>query len=320
MSQVVLGILSLFLASQWSTVCLLAQQETPAPPALPQRSTNPALFATVTELPPGSGSDPRKLTRTSAEVDNQSVIHIDFDEDRMTKGSAKNHAVEIRVEIFLIRDATVSRVAPLDNYLSGNGDSITYHDRPYNPSSMLTVVPDTYFNLRRLNLETGDQIEIRITNRSTQESLVKLLSPRPFGFNIRVADSLLLLKRISVSNEDREEGVAAFNFGPAPGVTYSGVFLHRDNRFVRFLRPGIGFNVSFTDWDDPALDIATGKFAKGTKSNDVEIGMGILVSFFDNALQLSYGFNLHVEKRRQYVGVGVSFVNISSRVSSLLEQ
>jgi hypothetical protein len=47
--------------------------------------------------------------------------------------------------------------------------------------------------------------------------------------------------------------------------------------------------------------------------------MGAAFSLFNNAIQFTYGANLHTEQDRMYWGVGISFVNLSTKVASLVK-
>lgn len=51
---------------------------------------------------------------------------------------------------------------------------------------------------------------------------------------------------------------------------------------------------------------------------DIRNNILVLVTLFDNTLHLSYGWNLNVESKRRYFGVGFSFFNLSQRVGGLI--
>jgi len=154
----------------------------------------------------------------------------------------------------------------------------------------------------------------------TQQSLTVTLTPQKFGFRVRVTDSLMFIKRLGVSKADRMAGVEDFNFGPSPGVTYGGTYFARENALLRFLQPGAGINVLFTKWGNPAFDISTGQFVPGTKAGDIQTGLGGQASLFGNIIQFTFGANLQVEQKRRYFGVGVSFVNLTTKVAGLISR
>ena len=250
-----------------------------------QRYTNPACYTTIREHPLRGKAV--QITTTFGEIGDRSLIEIQFEEEKMASPSPDGNGgrirqVQIRVEAFQTRNGVQTPIAPIDNYVSRREsktgkppkEKVTieyaFHDKPYDMEPGQQV-PDTMLNLSGLRANDADQIEIRVTNLQTQESLIQILKPRAFGFRVSVTDSLLFLKRLCVSQED---GVDTVNFAPAPGVTYGGTYLSRKGGFIRFLQPGVGLSVSFMNWKDPAFDVATGKFVSGTKSSDLNIGLG----------------------------------------------
>ncbi len=127
------------------------------------------------------------------------------------------------------------------------------------------------------------------------------------------------------------------NFAPSPGMSFGVTFLKRGrskrDRFLRALGPGIGINVSFMNFDDPAFDLAANKFVN-TSGQTVQIGTGIIGSLFDNKLQFSYGWNLNanrsgtpaaagaeavLERRRQYFGIGFGFLEVAKELGKFLK-
>ena len=294
----------------------------------PTTFTNPAGYTSIVESTPRGNTI--RLGTTFGEIDDQSLIEIQFDESRMALPVEETRQVEIRVEAFQIRNGVQSPIVPIDNYVSratsartttGQNANVAvayvFSDKPYD-GDIYRHVPDAVINLNGLGAHDADQIEIRVTNLQTQEAVVRILRPQAFGFRVAITDSLLFLKRLAVDEQDRQDGLDAVNFGPAPGVTYGGTYLSRGNGVLRFLKPGVGLTVSFMNWTDPAFDLTTGKFVSGTKSSDVNIGLGAQFSLFNNVLLFSLGMNLQAEQNREYFGIGVSFVNLGSRVAQLI--
>lgn len=283
------------------------------------QSTNPGDFVTISEVTPGGATI--VLTDPVGEVDNRSILRIVFDESQMAppKPATGDLTVEVTVGATLYKGSTPTKVANIDNFVSsGTGGKLVYHDKPFAPASGASVVPDTALDLSALGGSDYDAIVVKVTNLRTQEDVERRLQIRPFGLRPRVTDSVFFIRRQGVDNEEQAAGVEDVNFAPAPGVSWGGVYFARHSRAVRFLKPGVGVNVSFMDWSDPAFDIATGQFASGTTSNDIEVGMGIQASLFNNILQVTYGWNLHAEQDREYFGIGVSFVNFTSKVAGLI--
>jgi hypothetical protein len=191
--------------------------------------------------------------------------------------------------------------------------TIVYHDKYFNPQIGAIEIPNTEINLRETQVADADFIEVRITNLWTQQSLVKTLTPVKFGFRTKVSDTFLLVKRIGIHGAERASGFDPSNFSPAPGVTYGGVFTAR-NRAGRFLQPGVGVNVSFLTWSDPAISKTTGQPTPGTSASSVQVGTGAMLTFFSDALQFTLGGNLNADRHRVYWGIGFSFVNLAERI------
>lgn len=282
------------------------------------KSTHPKDFVKVKERPP-RGPD-LTLNPGDSEVDERGKLIIDFDEGEMEPrvGGGRSRVI-VRVSGELVKEKSRLPLVPIQYYVSKGDEKnpVVVHDKDFlNPGD---VVPDTDINLRAIGFGDYEYLELRITNLVTLESAVYTVTPQPFGFRVKVTDTLLFLKRLGVSEEDKKNEVDEVNFGPSPGVTYGGTYLSRGNDFLRFLRPGVGMNVSFMNWKDPAFDLSTGQFAPGTKGSDVQVGLGVQFSLFNNILQFTYGANLHVEQDRQYWGIGISFVNLTTKVAGLIQ-
>ncbi len=301
--------------------------------------TDPAAYSTIIEQP--RHGVPIRILHTNAEVDDESIIQILFDTTKMAgprslvPNGPLRPQVQVRVEVYTSKGTSRSPVAPIPHYVdllpapagstsagaeATTAGTIVYHDKYCNPSIGATTIPNTEFNLRGTQAGDADFIEIRVTNLMTQESLVTTLIPRKFGFRIKVTDSLMFIKRLGISTADRTAGIAAVNFAPSPGVTYGGTYYPRGNAILRFLQPGVGINVLFTKWGDPAFDVGSGQFVKGTSASDIQFGLGGQCSLFGDVLQFTYGANLNADQKRQYVGIGISFVNLTSKITSLISK
>jgi hypothetical protein len=310
--------------------------------ALPQQGraqTDPSAFTTIVEYP--QHGKPVNITGTNVEVDDRSIIKINFNAGNMTPprplvtDGPTRPRVQIRIEAYSSKGASRSPIAPIPHYVdllpaptsaasssasyeTTNPGTIVYHDRFYNPEIGAGAMPATEFNLLGTQAGGADFIEIRVTNLQTQEAMITTLAPKQFGFRAKVSDSLMFIARRGVGASAKTAGVDAVNFVPSPGVTYGGTYLPRAGSFGRFLQPGIGISLLFTSWKDPAFDVSTGLFAKGTKAADMQIGLGPQISLFGNILQFTYGWNLQANLKRQYFGVGVSFVNMTTKIASLI--
>jgi hypothetical protein len=268
---------------------------------------------------------------TTAEVDDRSTIQINFDPNKMMSPDAKGANVTIRLAVFALRGSTLSEIAPIPNYVdstpqppapksptgSTGGSAITYHDKTFDPSASSTV-PATYLDLESLGIADADKITVVIRNIETAQEISIQLYPRKFGLRAKASDTVMFVKRLGVGKTDVTNGINEFNFGPSPGVVYGGTYFARDCAIMRFLQPGVGVDVLFTKWDNPAFDIATGKFVPGTQGSDIQIAVGGQISLFDGVVQAGYGANLQVDRKRQYFSLGFSFINLTSKIAGLV--
>jgi hypothetical protein len=285
-------------------------------------------------------------------VDNQSTIRIHFDAARMAlprplrEGMPSRPAVHVRLEAYAIKGSSRTPIAPIPPYVdsfsppgqatnaeanaapdSGNASSsttqaqgtIVYHDKSFDPDHF-AVVPDTNIALPGSAAASADSIELRIVNLRTQESLIIVIIPQTFGFHFKPSDTLMFVKRLGIGSAQQKAGISDFNFGPAPGVAYGGTYLARKNAFLRFTQPGAAISVLFTSWNNPAFDISTGQFVPGTKSGDIQTALGGQLTLFANVIQVGYGANLQVDQKRAYFGVGVSFVNLTTKIAGLISK
>lgn len=185
---------------------------------------------------------------------------------------------------------------------------------------LIQGAPSAFINLNELGAKPGDRIYLKITNIRDQSDLDYVADIAEFGWNLRVTDTLLLLRRLGVDPAEEGAGVKPVNFRPAPGVSFGWVYTSRKKGLLRALAPGVGYAVSFTDWNDPAFDPAAGQFVKGTDANKIEVASGPIFTLFDNTLQFSYGWNLNVRQDRTYVAVGFSFFKFSEKLTSYIKQ
>jgi hypothetical protein len=168
--------------------------------------------------------------------------------------------------------------------------------------------------------------------------------------------SAFYLRRLGEVRDASGNSVST-NFAPAPGVTFGPVFYSRGieevERRVRdlvtgverterewrardstwdqlrsALAPGFGMNVSFMNFTvandfDPTVTNAAGQVVGGfrtTTSGSVQVGAGVTVSLFANALQATYGWNLNVTEKRAYWGIGFGFVEIGQELAKVVKK
>jgi hypothetical protein len=92
------------------------------------------------------------------------------------------------------------------------------------------------------------------------------------------------------------------------------------DKFLNAIAPGIGVNTTFMSFADPRdFDPSTNQFTK-TNGSNFQVGVGPTISIFNNALQFTYGWNLNVDQRRRYVGIGFGFVEVGKTFASFLKK
>lgn len=278
-------------------------------------------------------------------MDKRHNVRITFDRDSLVKAlratltSTKTVArVRIRVEAQLQHNAGQAQPIPVDNYCTVKQEEPSagttppapstsgvktikyiYHDQllEADATDVKGYLPESFINLTQIGVDSGDRLYVKITDVQTQSDVNYVVSIGEYDWNLKITDSFLLLKRLNVSKAEEADGEKQVNFRPAPGVTFGYVYSGRKG-LKKVLSPGVGYNVSFTDWNDPAFDISTGKFAKGTEASKIDITTGPIFSLFNNTLHFTYGWNLSARTDRKYWGIGFSFFNLSQKIAGLI--
>jgi hypothetical protein len=92
------------------------------------------------------------------------------------------------------------------------------------------------------------------------------------------------------------------------------------DKFLSGLAPGIGVNTTFMSFTDARdFDVSTNQFTK-TSATTFQLGVGPAVSLFNNALQFTYGWNLNVDQRRRYFGIGFGFVEVGKTLAGFVKK
>ena len=179
----------------------------------------------------------------------------------------------------------------------------------------------------------GDRLTITVESLPADSStggvpVVFYIAIKKYGAKIQWSPSLLFVRRLGVTDAEVTPPTGSnaaplnrVNFAPSPGMTFGVAYFKRGqskgDKFMRAVGPGIGMNVTFMNFDDPSFDLATQKFVNTTGTN-VQVGAGVIGSLFDNKLQFSYGWNLNVEHRRSYFGVGFGFIEIGKELTKYI--
>ena len=151
---------------------------------------------------------------------------------------------------------------------------------------------------------------------------------KKYGSKIVWGPSLLFVRRLGVTAAEATPPTGSttapinkINFAPSPGMTFGIAYFKRGStagdKLLRGLGPGVGMNVSFMNFNDPSYDLSTQKFVNTTGTN-VQVGAGVVGSLFDNKIQFSYGWNLNVEHRRTYFGIGFGFIEIGKELGKYI--
>lgn len=90
-------------------------------------------------------------------------------------------------------------------------------------------------------------------------------------------------------------------------------------RFLRVLAPGIGINTTIMYWDGGRFNPTNSKFGDDVNATNFQLGVGPIVSLFDNRISFTYGWNLMAPRQRTYYGVGFSFVRFGQDVAKLFK-
>lgn len=179
----------------------------------------------------------------------------------------------------------------------------------------------------------GDRLTVTVESLPADATtggvpVVFQIAIKKYGAKIQWSPSLLFVRRLRVTGAEATPPTGStaapinrVNFAPSPGMTFGIAYFKRGQRgrdkFLRALGPGLGMNVTFMNFNDPSFDLSTGKFVNTTGTN-VQVGAGAIASLFDNKIQFSYGWNLNVEHRRNYFGVGFGFIEIGKELTKYI--
>jgi len=179
----------------------------------------------------------------------------------------------------------------------------------------------------------GDRLTVTVESLPSNSSsggipVVFEIAIKKFGAKIQLSPSFLFVRRLGVTDAEATPPTGSstaplnrVNFAPSPGMTFGIAYFHRGDsswaKFVRGLGPGAGINVTFMNFNDPSFNLATTQFVN-TNGTNVQVGAGLIGSLFDDKIQFSYGWDLNVEKRRTYFGVGFGFIEIGKELAKYI--
>ena len=212
---------------------------------------------------------------------------------------------------------------------------------------------DTQLLLAENNAEAGDRFVIRFVNMGADPTMMREyeldLRVDEFGLVRRVSDSFMFFARHGVNADTARLGQARtrvattgrtevvelpvdVTYEPAAGVTLGWTYnARRKSRgYAPFgwLRPGLGLNVSFPKFQTKAVTISRpdpdnpAALDENTEieSNNLDLGVGLVLTLFDNSVFVSAGRNLSADHAQWYHAVGFSFVNLAQKVVQAVDK
>jgi hypothetical protein len=220
---------------------------------------------------------------------------------------------------------------------------------------LLSGLKEVDLSLPSVAAAPGDALVVTLHNyrdeAARSRSMDVRMRVREFGLVRNVTDSYMFFHRNGVG-ADYRAGVTAdsaraaevvrstkaaaeyeralpMNFEPALGVTLGWTYYQRRNgqrlnRFVRWVEPGAGLNVSFPRFATRTATLALSNPADPTslitqKVSDVrpQIGLstGLVLTLFDGGVQLSTGYSLASTSKRRYHALGFSFFEVAKRLA-----
>lgn len=195
-----------------------------------------------------------------------------------------------------------------------------------------TKFPVGWVSLDEARAKDGDTLKLTVrvqnpANAGTGNKVPFYITVKKYGAKLHWASSFVFIKRLNITPEDlapdaNGNALSDVNFAPSPGVSYGVTFFKRGDdggsKFLRLLAPTIGMNVSFMNFKDPGFDLSTNMFTN-TKGTDVQVGAGPIISLFDNKLHFTQGWNLNVDQKRRYWGIGFGFVEFAKELGKYIK-
>lgn len=155
--------------------------------------------------------------------------------------------------------------------------------------------PPAVIDMDGTGAAVDDALEVTVTETVTGRDITLRVPVQEERTHVGLTDSFLFIKRLRPSRHvPADVDIRAVNFEATPGITHRLQFSLGSPSRRRWLSIGLGYNVSFIDWG----------------GEDKGIGAGPIVTFMDDALQLTFGWALNARAARMYYGVGFSVVGL----------
>lgn len=267
-------------------------------------------------------------------ADHESTIAVYM--AKATTGGNGSDGVKLRVSAQLLHDGAPTPVNIFGDPVNGVPPA-TQAALPTGPllAELESEGSTATINLKKANAQAGDTLVVVVEAfkgngnqiAGTRSFDIELTN---YGWEAGVSPSLFLLNRQRVRNDDIQptlpttpgetqltNTINPVNYSPFPGVnytfTYKGTKREKTDLWKR-LQPGFGINATFMDFNDQTVSVQqafqTLENRILSEQSDVQLGLGAVVTLFSNKLQITYGSNLSVDRKRAYFGVGVDFLKL----------
>ncbi|MEI9946089.1 MAG: hypothetical protein WDN26_17935 [Chitinophagaceae bacterium] len=158
----------------------------------------------------------------------------------------------------------------------------------------------------------GDFMQDSLRRKDEVSLPIGIFNIEQTGWSTNVSESFYLIERIKEPLGTADPNLSPSNFKGAAGVSLMRTYNYAEpedgdnKRFLNWLQPSIGINLSYIDF---------------YTTKDLELGLGFQLGIFKNSIYLGYGVNLNGirkgERNASYFMLGLSFVNIAQKVKSL---
>ena len=214
-------------------------------------------------------------------VDYRSTVLIKFPD------SLSAYPPNIRLKATVVRKNKDEFEIPLPGYsLLTDSGTVAINSETYDSSGNITL-KESYVQLKRWAVEPGDLIHLQIyEDEGYSHIFERHVRVKKHGLQGDVSFPIL-----SVQRGGGHPGTLG------AGLSYTGRYIHRDSRFLD--KFGWGGNISLLDFDP---------------DQKIEIGLGFVITFPDDILQLGVGKNLTINHDSGYYFFGVNLLGIKEKL------
>jgi hypothetical protein len=214
-------------------------------------------------------------------VDYRSFILVKFVDSAMVVPAS----MKMKIEVIRRNGRGFEIPAPGYSYMTDSG-AIAHNSQTYDTNQNV-VLKDTYIQLQKWAVEPGDKIHLRVYDDISYSYLFERYVPiKKHGLQGEISFPIL-----SVQRTDGHAGSLG------AGISYTGKYVHRDQRLLDKL--GFGVNFSFLDFEP---------------DQKIEIGLGFVLTFPDEIFQIGAGKNLTVNHDSGYYFLGINLFGIKEKI------